>query len=588
MLLSAKADRFRCMWRADPSTTMVIGWDQVSGASPVLYYGLVDYGNNVENYSFKQSPDKIVKFKGMNNHFVRLEDLEPGSKYFFVIKDSEGVSKRYFFETAPVGQRLSIIAGGDSRNHRKARRNANLLVSKFRPHVVLFGGDMTGGDSDREWIEWFDDWQTIISKDGRITPVLTTRGNHEYSNRTIIELFDVPSKDVTYAIQFGNLLKVFTLNTMIASGGSQKAWLESELKSSKNVKFKIAQYHFTIRPHTAKKSERNDQLFNWASLFYKYGLDLAVESDAHVVKATYPIVPSNKKGSFEGFIRDDEHGTVYVGEGCWGAPLRKNNDDKPWTRASGSFNQFKLIFVSKNGMEVRTIQTDNAESVGAVTPPNKFSLPLRTKVWSPKNGPVIYIGKQSPLVALVDKRAKALKISHFVVKKDKLKMLVKWSTKNEPAGYVFEIQKSIAGLPFKTIQKISGEGESSDYLFTDLGFKTRIPPKLAYRLKGITSSGDVKVFSTFNVGDEESLAGIEKVRVDDDGRIVVKYEVQSGGIVKWKLFNSAKKMVFHHELAKQSPKVYSKRMDLSKFPRGTYVLVISSNDAVLRKYRIVK
>ncbi len=588
LLLSAKAVRFRCMWRTDPTTTMVVGWDQVSGTDPVLYYGLVDYGKNIDNYSFKQTPDKIVKFKGMNNHFVRLEDLEPNSNYFFVIKDSEGVSQRYFFQTAPINQRLSIIAGGDSRNHRKARRNANLLVSKFRPNVVLFGGDMTGGDTDREWIEWFDDWQTIISKDGRITPIVATRGNHEYSNRTIIELFDVPSKDVTYALQFGDLLKVFTLNTMIASGGSQKEWLESELKSASNVKYKIAQYHFTIRPHTAKKSERNDQLFNWSTLFYKYGLDLAVESDAHVVKSTYPIVPSNKKGSSEGFIRDDAHGTVYVGEGCWGAPLRKNNDDKPWTRASGSFNQFKLIFVSNSGMEIRTIQTDNAEQVGSVTPPNIFSLPLKTKVWSPKSGPVIYIGKDSPIVAAKAHKKKAMKIAHFVVKQDKLKMLVEWETKNEPEGYAFEIQKSIQGLPFKTIKKIEGEGGEGDYLFTDNAFKTKLPSKLNYRLKGVSSSGKVKIFPTFEVGNEKEAAGLEKIGVDDAGKILVKYKVTSGGMVKWKLFNASKKMIFHYELKNQKPKVYSKRMDLSKFPSGTYILVISSNDKVLRKYRVIK
>ena len=60
------------------------------------------------------------------------------------------------FKTAPDNpyERLSIIAGGDSRNHRKARCKANFLVSKLRPHAVMFGGDMTGGDIERQWKVW--------------------------------------------------------------------------------------------------------------------------------------------------------------------------------------------------------------------------------------------------------------------------------------------------------------------------------------------------------------------------------------------------------------------------------------------------
>ncbi|MEM6770253.1 MAG: hypothetical protein AAF597_06715, partial [Bacteroidota bacterium] len=47
----------------------------------------------------------------------------PETTYYFKIKDSEGSSKTYSFQTAPASPygRLSIIAGGDSRNHRNAR-----------------------------------------------------------------------------------------------------------------------------------------------------------------------------------------------------------------------------------------------------------------------------------------------------------------------------------------------------------------------------------------------------------------------------------------------------------------------------------
>jgi len=102
---------------------------------------------------------------------------------------------------------------------------------------------------------------------------------------------------------------------------------------------------------------------NWAALFYKYKLDIAMEGDSHVSKITFPIRPSKETGSYEGFIRDDENGTMYIGDGSWGATPRPNNDDKPWTLRSGSFNQVKWIQVFPENeddpayLEIRTVIT---------------------------------------------------------------------------------------------------------------------------------------------------------------------------------------------------------------------------------------
>ena len=383
-LLSAETDRYRVMWRDNPATTMVIGWNQASGSAPSVYYDTQDHGSNTSAYRLSARPAHQTSAKGMQNYFARLTGLTPNTVYYFVIRDSESTSRTLSFKTAPADPNtpMSIIAGGDSRNNRKGRLNANILVSKLRPDFVLFGGDMTGGDTAAEWRDWMLDWQRTIASDGRMTPIVATRGNHEKSNRTIIDLFDVPSDNVYYALTFGgDLLRVYTLNSLIAPGGDQQQWLARDLKANQHVQFRMAQYHFPMRPHTARKKENNAQMVSWATLFHKYELQLAVESDAHVVKTTYPIRPSNDAGSHEGFIRDDESGTVYVGEGCWGAPLRRNDDDKPWTRHSGSFNQFKWIKASSDGLMVYTIKTDNAEQVGTSNDLDRMSLPADTDFW---------------------------------------------------------------------------------------------------------------------------------------------------------------------------------------------------------------
>ncbi|MEZ5039586.1 MAG: fibronectin type III domain-containing protein [Saprospiraceae bacterium] len=401
---SAKIVRLRCMWRDDPATTMVIGWDQVSGGAPILYYGEKDMERNVAAYPYSKKPDRVLIAKEMNNHFVRLSGLKPNTRYYFVIQDSEGVSISFSFRTAPNSpdQRLSIIAGGDSRNHKEARCNANALVGKLKPHCVMFGGDMTADDSSTSWKEWFDDWQYTMGTQRQLVPIIPTRGNHEASNASIADLFDVSSSEVYYSLTLGgNLLKIYTLNTLIPSGGNQKSWLESDLKNSDNITWKFAQYHHTIRPHTASKPEKDELIINWATLFHKYAMNLVVESDAHVVKTTYPIRPSNEAGSDEGFIRDDKTGTVYVGEGCWGAPLRDNNDDKSWTRASGKFNQFKWIFVDKEKVEVRTVMIDCSPRVVPLKEDNIFFTQCQgLQLWNPPTGEVVIL-KPRPKIAPV-------------------------------------------------------------------------------------------------------------------------------------------------------------------------------------------
>jgi len=388
----ALPERFRCMWRDDPSTSMVIGWDQVTGSNPMFYFSEEDHDRMINFYSRSKRPDMIINAKGMFNHFVRLNGLKPNTVYYFVVKDSEGTSNRYSFKTAPASPdtRLSIIAGGDSRNHRDARRRANKLVAKLRPHCVIFAGDMTEGDSAAEWKRWFDDWQLTIGTDGRLHPIIVARGNHEKSNKVMMALFDLPSSEIYYSLTLGGtLLKVFTLNSLDPVNGEQATWLERELKSSQFATWRFAQYHQSMRPHTADKAERNDMFMNWAPLFSKYKVQLVMESDAHVVKWTYPIRPG--KGGELGFVRDDENGTVYIGEGCWGAPLRNNNDDKSWTRNSGSFNQFKWIFVDQSNVEVRTVMTDCADRVPNLGNEHVFQVPRSLQLWQPSNGGVLYL-----------------------------------------------------------------------------------------------------------------------------------------------------------------------------------------------------
>ena len=120
-------------------------------------------------------------------------------------------------------------------------------------------------------------------------------------------------------------------------------------------------------------------------------MDLAIECDSHVVKRTWPLRPSTGPGSEMGFIRDDAFGTTFIGEGCWGAPLRRNDDDKSWTRASGSFNQINWICVTPEKMFSRTVMVDKSADGDTIDPENPFELPDGMEIWEPDSGAVVTV-----------------------------------------------------------------------------------------------------------------------------------------------------------------------------------------------------
>ncbi len=336
--------------------------------------------------------------RGFNTHILRLTNLSPNTKYSFKIVDTDGEGSLYYFSTCSnsPNDRISFIAGGDSRDRSVIRRKANLLVSKLKAHAVLFNGDFTGLDLPNQWVEWFTDWEYSISADGRITPLVVTRGNHELSNSTLVNLFDVPSRGVFYSTEFGgNLLNLVSLNSEILKIGVQKIFLASTLKKHEDFIWQIAQYHRPIRPHVKHKKEMETQYRNFVPLFEKYSnLRLCLENDSHTCKITWPIVSSEIEGSSEGFIRNDEKGIVYAGEGCWGAPLRAADDFKPWTRDAAAVNQFNWIFIAKDKIELRTVLYENAENVAELTEETRFSMPLNINLWNPSNGNLVEIFQQ--------------------------------------------------------------------------------------------------------------------------------------------------------------------------------------------------
>lgn len=406
--------RYRLVWNDDPTTTITVAWDQIRGENPVVYYGEKKIDKKWKKYSHSQKPARTtLGYRGMNTHFARLTDLKPDQVYYFIIKDSEGIGKRYWFRTAPdKPQPFTFIAGGDTKSEGtalEAGRASDKMVAKLRPLFVIFDGDYTTGDgtNDERWKHWLDDWMSLTTtSDGRMIPIVPVHGNHENGDKTVLnKLFNAPyqndgEKNIYYSLSLGgSFFHVIALNSEIEVGGDQRAWLENDLKQHQDFTFKMACYHKPFQPHTKSKNENIYEYEQWVPLFFKYRLSIGLGADSHMMSITYPIRPSEEEGSFEGFIRDDDTGIMYVGEGSWGAPPRENDDDKPWTMMSGSFNQIKWfqVFPATDDkpahLDIRTVITatfdedenitTHVDNVVPLTEKNLFEVPKNINLFAP-------------------------------------------------------------------------------------------------------------------------------------------------------------------------------------------------------------
>jgi len=403
-----KSDKFRLIWNDDPMTTMTVAWHQYEGKA-TLKYGL----NPQKMKSL--SPQRSTQYRGMNNQFARLTALKPDSKYYFQVCTQKNCTEMMYFKTAPKSNKpFTFVAGGDSRSIPRGRIRGNVLISKIRPLFIAHGGDYTDEGTSEQWKRWLTEWQETKSKDGRMYPLLITHGNHENRDHAMMnKLFDVPNIDVYSKTDF-NFLSLYTLNTELEYGvgyhdlvpkkgwnkhkkwDAQTQWLKETLAQDTQT-WKVVSYHRPLRPHRGSKSEGRLRYLDWSPLFYRHGVQLAIECDSHLVKYTEPLKP-NLFGE-EGFVVDNAKGTTFIGEGSWGAPTRVNDDDKSWTIESGKFWQFKLISAQPERLEIRTVKfgdetlSYNPHEVEEITQEeqdtNPLSLPKSLDLWETKIGKVL-------------------------------------------------------------------------------------------------------------------------------------------------------------------------------------------------------
>ena len=293
--------------------------------------------------------------------------------------------------------------------------------------------------------------------------------------------------------------------------------------------------------------------------------------------------------------------------------MRRNNDDKSWTRASGSFNQFKWIFIDLDGIEVRTIKVDNAERVASVDANDIFSEPAGLDVWAPRTGRVLRIGNKPVFVSnentpssinisvpkrkrLEPKRiinVKPLEVSEFQSKIHSDQVVVQWLSKNENLKPIFEIQRSIDGKKYLTLARIQGTGDAkrvNSYKIVDKlkGVTSVVYP--SYRLKFTQSNGEVLLLQAEReILENKEWNNHDRLQTNPrTGQIQFKYNLQQPADISVRLVNTINRQVLKNEFINTKSGNFLQSLDVSKIEKGDYLLIIEANKKVIQKYKVEK
>ena len=324
--------QWRLIWKADPAHQATVSWSTVEpGESHRLHYKVADAESFVTldcqrngKYSNKNSDLQLYY------HHARLTELEPSTRYAIVLESDGQKSPEMIFFTAPADDReIQLIFGGDSRSDRPMRRKVNQMLSRMlaeKPTIIAFahGGDyILAGNNLEQWSAWMSDHELTVTADGRMLPIIPTRGNHD-EGPIFNQLFDFPKKNKNYyTLKLSSQVCLITLNTETSTAGDQAVWLSAQLQRARPAnRWLLAQYHRPAYPALKMPSGAKQ---SWVPLFDKHYVDLVMEADGHNIKRTPPI-----RGD-----KVDPTGVVYIGEGGLGVPQRTPFTDRWFLKPPG-------------------------------------------------------------------------------------------------------------------------------------------------------------------------------------------------------------------------------------------------------------
>jgi hypothetical protein len=365
-------------WNGDPTTSVSVDWHLAAG-SDIPAVELRGPGMR----RWRPYPGSAVAFPYSTRtaRRARIDGLRPGALYELRV----GGSRIYRYRTMParLTRPIRFAAGGDTQAGLEQFGPMNRIAAARDVDFVLFGGDLAYSNGDPRLVEREQTWyetitRTLVTRDGRLIPVIAAIGNHEvFSSRdttestartmreTGVRLGDSPYYTALHAharerqygvVDVGNYLSLVLLNTGHTAPvqGAQSEWLRGVLAERSAVRHVFPVYHVPGYPSVRSFLGPTSVLVreHWAPLFEQFGVRVAFENHDHAYKRTHPI----RAG------RRDSTGVVYIGDGAWGAaprPIGREHTEPAWYLATAKSANHG-IFVTLNERTARFEMVDTA------------------------------------------------------------------------------------------------------------------------------------------------------------------------------------------------------------------------------------
>ncbi|CAN0511308.1 unnamed protein product, partial [Laminaria digitata] len=355
----------RVIWEESPATQATFSWTTTdAGQSHAVRLATTSQKDNPAP-AWERTVDVAETAlydddAGAHYHHVFVDNLTPSTTYHFVVETDGEVSEERWFTTAPVDdRRVKLLYGGDSRSDWEDRRQMNrrmAILLQDDPEILALwhGGDfISAGSAWGAWAPWLAGHQLTTTSEGRILPIIPTRGNHERDGELYNAVFSTPGADVDsnyFATQMGSTARLITLDSEGSVFGDQIAWLERELIASQDSTWLLAGYHTPAYPAVKIAGPAK----NWVPLFERYNVDLVCENDGHALKRTVPIRDEKM----------DPTGVVYVGEGGLGVKQREPQGTQWYLQEPGqsmSAHHVQVLTFEPDKLTYQAIGMDGAE-----------------------------------------------------------------------------------------------------------------------------------------------------------------------------------------------------------------------------------
>jgi acid phosphatase type 7 len=274
-------------------------------------------------------------------HEVKLDKLEPGTKYFYRVTCTKDdgtriASEILTFQTA-VGEddAWSFAVIGDTQRNPAITAKITKLMWDRRPHFAIHCGDVVDDGAKKD--QWVGDLFAAGNKLFSRVPLYPCIGNHEKNHANYYKYFSLPKPEYYYSFQYGNAeffsLDTNTLRTLsIQPGGEQYDWLDKALAASKAT-WKIVYHHHPVLSsdsddygNTLKgKSTGGDlRLIALGKLYEKHNVDLVFNGHIHLYERSWPV---------RGGKVNNETGVTHITSGGGGGKLEDFGPTPTWFKA---------------------------------------------------------------------------------------------------------------------------------------------------------------------------------------------------------------------------------------------------------------